>query len=188
MVGPDHGIDPGGAELIRRRTVIGRRYDHDRTAIVPFAHERHDFVGARLFGMDQHGIGASLLIGMGAAQCLVQPPAGNQRLDTGDQHEIRIGLAVLAGFDLAAEFVHVGKWLAMTDKRIGLREQLVFDTCAGNTALAQFRHQATDVVEIAVTGIAVHQDRDAGRVGHEFENFENLGPGCFVRIAHAKRR
>jgi hypothetical protein len=49
MVGPDHGVDPGGAELVRRRAVIGCWHDHDRTAIVPFAHERHDFIGIRLF-------------------------------------------------------------------------------------------------------------------------------------------
>jgi hypothetical protein len=138
--------------------------------------------------MDQHGICAGFLIGVSAAQRLIQAPARNKRFDPGDEHEVGVGLAVLARLDLAAEFIHVGQRLTVTDKGICFREQFVFDAGARDAALTQFCDQPADVIEVAVPGIAVHQDRDRCGIGHEFKYLENLGPRGFVRITHTERR
>ena len=188
MVGPDHRADAGLAEPLGRRAVIGRRHDDDRAAIVPLAHEGEDLRGGRLLRVDQHRVGACRVIGLGATQRLVEPPARDQRLDAGNDAELGIGLAVLAGLDLAAELVDVGQRLALAEKRVGLGEQLVLDADAGDAALAQLAHQSAHVVEVAVAGIAVDQDRDRGRVRHELEHLEHLGPRRLVAVAHAERR
>ena len=48
----------------------------------------------------------------------------------------------------------------------------------------EFANQPAHIVEIAVAGVAVHHDRDVGRVRHEFQHLGNLGPTRFVRVAH----
>ncbi len=138
--------------------------------------------------MDQHRIGPGRVIGLGAAQRLIETVAGDQRLDAGDEREFRLGLAVLAGLDAAAELVDRGKRLRLAEEGVGLGEQLVLDADAGDAALAELADEAPDIVEIAIAGIAVDQDRQRRRIGHEFEDVEHLRPRRLVVVAHAERR
>ena len=126
--------------------------------------------------MDQQGIGAGGVVGLGTLQGLSQAATRDQRLDAGDQAEIIIGLAVLAGLDLAAELIDVGQRLAFANEGIGLGKQLVFDADAGDTALTQLVHHPPQIVEIAIARITVHQHGDGRCVGHELENLQHLGP------------
>src|SRR6185437_15550955 len=98
-----------------------------------------------------------------------------------------VGLRILAGFDLAEELVHIGKWLRFTvDEAVGLGELLVFDADAGDAALLELAHEAAHVVEVAVAGVAVEQDRQVAGVGHEFERVDHLRPAGLVIVAHAE--
>ena len=187
MVGPDDRGDAGGAELVGRRIGIHGRHDDDRAAPIPFAGEAQHLLGGRRLGMDQNGVGAGLAIGFGAAQRLVEPPSGDQRLDARHDRKIVVGLTVLARLDLAAELVDLGERLALADEGVGLGEQLVLDAHAGDLSLAQLLHQPTHVVEVAIAGVAVHQDRNVGGVRHELEHIEHLRPRRLVGIAHAER-
>jgi hypothetical protein len=146
-------------------------------------------VGTRELAVNQDRVRTGLPVGFRAAQRLVHAPARDQRFDARDDREIFVGLRVLAGFDLAAELVHIGERLRFAvDEAVGLRELLVFDTDACNAALFELAHEAAHVVEVAVAGVAVEQDRQIARVGHEFERVDNLGPACFVVVAHAVLR
>ena len=65
---------------------------------------------------------------------------------------------------------------------------LVFDADAGDVALFQFFDQPPQVIEIAIAGVAVQQDRDAGRIGHEFQHIDHLAPTGLIAVAHAELR
>jgi hypothetical protein len=56
-------------------------------------------------------------LGLGALERLGKTPAGDQRFDTSDQDEVRVALAVLTGFDLAAELTDVGERLKRGRRR-----------------------------------------------------------------------
>ena len=77
---------------------------------------------------------------------------------------------------------------ASPDEAVGLREELVLDAHAGDAALLELAHEAAHVVEVAVAGVAVEQDRERRRVGHELEHLEHLRPARLVVVAHAERR
>jgi GNAT superfamily N-acetyltransferase len=96
-------------------------------------------------------------------------------------------LAVLAGLDAAAELVDVGERLPVADEGVRLGEQLVLEADAGEAALAQLAHEAADVVEVAVAGVAVDQDRQGRGVGHVLEHVQHLGPRRLVAVAQAER-
>ena len=57
--------------------------------------------------MDQDRVRPGPAIGLGPAQRLRHAPARDQGLDPGHDAEIGVALAVLAGLDLAAEFIHI---------------------------------------------------------------------------------
>lgn len=189
MVRPDHGADARLAEHVGRRAVVLGRHDHERRAAAPFARELQDLVRARQLAVDQDRIGAGLRIRVRAAQRLVHAPAGDQRLDARDDREIRIALRILAGLDLAAELVDLGERLALAvDEAVGFRKLLVLDAHAGDAALLELSHEPAHVVEVAVAGVAVEQDRQVARVGHEFEHVDHLCPARLVVVAHAELR
>ena len=167
--------------------MIHGRHDHHRRPAAPGLAEAGDLVGGLLLGVDQHRVGAGPVIGLRPAQRLVHAPAGNQRLDARHDLKVVVALAVLARFDAAAELVHVRQRLVLADEGVGLWEQLVLDADPRNATLAQLPHQAAHVVEIAVAGVAIHEDGDRGGVGHELQHFEDLGPGGLVVVAHAER-
>ena len=48
--------------------------------------------------------------------------------------------------------------------------------------------QAAEIIEAAIAGIAVKQDRHAGGIGHELQGFQDLRPACLVVVAHAVLR
>jgi ribosomal protein L22 len=104
-----------------------------------------------------------------------------------DDTEIVVLLTVFAGRDLAAKFIHLGQWLPFAaDEAVCLRKYLVLDANAADIALLEFAHEPAHVIEIAITGVAVEQNRDTRRIRHEFEHIDNLRPACFVVVAHAK--
>ena len=69
-------------------------------------------------------------------------------------------MGVLGGPDLAAELVHLCQGLLLAvDEAVGLGEELVLQTHAGDPPLLQLAHQPANVVEVAVAGIPVEQNR-----------------------------
>src|SRR5438045_8048960 len=55
--------------------------------------------------------------------------------------------------------------------------------------LLELAHQPPHVVEVAVAGVAVHEDRDRpGGVGHEADVLHHLRPRELVVVAHAEGR
>ena len=186
VVRPDHHGNPGVPERLCRRAVIHGRHDYHRRPATPGLAEAGDLVGGLLLGVDQHRVGAGPVIGLGPAQRLIHAPAGDQRLDARHDLEVVVALAVLARLDAAAELVHVRQRLVLADEGVGLGEELVLDADPPNATLAQLPHQAPHVVEVAVAGVAVHEDRDRGGVGHELQHFEDLGPGG-LRCCRARR-
>ena len=96
-------------------------------------------------------------------------------------------MAVLAGPYLAAEFIDIGQGLFLAaDEAVGLGEFLVFNADAGYPALFELPDQAPHIIEVAVAGIAVQQDRDLRGVGHEFQHIDDLGPACLVAVPDAE--
>ena len=189
LVGPDDQADPGFPEYVHGRAVVLGRDDDQGTGTVPRFGKGKDLVRARLPAVDQDGVRACFAIGRSPLQGLIHAPARDQRLHPRDNAEVRVPLAVLAGPDLAAELVDVCQGLfTAVDEAVGLGELLVFDTHAGYPPLFEFPHQAPHVVEVAVTGVAVQQDRDIRGVGHEFQHVHHLGPACLVAVPHAELR
>jgi hypothetical protein len=128
------------------------------------------------------------MTGLGAPHHFLHAPAGDETFQPRHERKVRIALRFLHGFDLAGEFFQVSQRLALAvDERIGLWEQLVLDANRGDAALLELAHQPPHVVEVPVSGVRVEQDRDAGRVAHEFHHFEHLRPARFVIVAHAER-
>ncbi len=189
MVRPDHRADAGFAEHFGRRAVVLGRHDDERPAARPLTRELQNFVGTRELAVNQDRVCAGTAIGFRATQRLVHAPACDQRFHARHNRKILVRLRVLAGLDLAAEFVHIGKRLRFAvNEAIRFRELLVLDTYAGNAALFELAHEAAHVVEVAVAGIAVQQNRQIACVGHEFEVVDHLRPACFVVVAHAELR
>src|SRR5262249_23020186 len=69
------------------------------------AAEGEDFGRVRAGTVDEDGVGAGAVVGVGAALRLAQPPAGDEGLHPGDHHEVRAVLGVLGRTDLAAELL-----------------------------------------------------------------------------------
>ena len=126
--------------------------------------------------MNQKRVRAGFMIGLCALESLDHAAAGNKGFDPRNDAEIVVDLTVLAGLDLAAEFVDVGQRLTIADEGICFGKQLVLDADTGDAALAKLADDAPHIVEVAVTRVAVHQDRNRGCVGHEFEDVEYLCP------------
>jgi len=74
------------------------------------------------------------------------------------------------------------------DKTILLGEEFVFDADRGDMALLQFADEPLHVVEVAVSCVAVKENRNRGRIGHEFQVLQNLGPAGFVVVTDAELR
>eukprot|EP00053_Salpingoeca_punica_P018045 m.175368 g.175368 ORF g.175368 m.175368 type:complete len:306 (+) comp17345_c0_seq2:2030-2947(+) len=188
VVGPDHRRDAKLAEAVRRGGVVVCGHDDDRGAVLPCLHEGLDVRGILLLAVDEDGISTGVGVGMGAAQGLLQVPAGNEGLDTGNDAEVGVRLRILAGADLHGELVDVGQGLvrAAVEQGVGLGEELVLHACAGNAARLQLAHEAAGVVEVAVAGVGVQQDGRSGGVAHVLEHLKHLGPGRLVAVAHAE--
>src|SRR6185503_15809583 len=85
------------------------------------------------------------------------------------------------------KFVDVRERLGCAaDEAVALGKKFVFDADTRNSALFELADEPPDRIEIAVAGIAVHQNRDAGRVAHEFRDLEHLSPAGFVVVAKAQ--
>ena len=189
MVGPDHHADSGIAEDFCGCTVIGGWHDDDRRTPGPFTSEFQDFIGSGMLAVNQNSVCSCLMIGLRTLQCFTHTPAGNQCFNTCDNTEIRIILAVLSGLDLAAEFIHVSKWLTFTiNKTIELGELFIFNADPGDTTLFEFFNEPAHVVEIAITGIAIQQDRNTCDIRHKLQHVYNLGPAGFIAVTYTELR
>ena len=134
--------------------------------------------------MNQDRIGAGPPVSFAALEGFGQSPTCDKGFHPGNDAEVFISLGVFAGLDLAAKRLYIFQLLLLAlDKAIGFREQFVFDTDTCDVALLQLAHQAAHVIEVAVTSVAIEQDRYRGRVGHEFQDIDDLGPAEFVVIA-----
>jgi len=139
--------------------------------------------------VDQNRVSPGAPVGFRAPQRLLHPPAGDERLDTCDDAEVRIALGILAGGDLADELVDVRQWLALAvQKAVGLGKLLVLDAHAGDAALLELAHQAPQVVEVTVAGVAIQEDRQIAGVHHELQHVDDLGPARLVVVAYAELR
>ncbi len=189
VVGPDDEADAGDAEHVGGGAVVLGGNDDQWRAPGPLPGEGQNFVGAAFLAVDQNSVGAGLAVRLGAAQGLVHAPTRDQRLHPSDDDEIRILLAVLSGADLALKLGDVGQRLAMAvDEAVGFGEQLVLDAHAGDAPLLQLLHQAAHVVEVAVASVAVDEDGNAARIGHELQHVHHLGPARLVVVAHPELR
>ena len=138
--------------------------------------------------MHEERVGAGADVLLAAAQGFVHAPSGDERFGPRDHGERRGALGVLGGQQLADELRDGRQLLLAVDEAVGLRKLLVLDTDARHTPLLQLAHETAHVVEVAVAGVAVEQDRQIARVGHEFERVDDLGPARFVVVAHAVLR
>ena len=188
VIRPNDDRDPRLAkEYDGRRVVLGRD-DEQRREPLPFGGEIEDLVGNGQAGVDEDAVGAGLDVSRRPVERLGATPPGDERLGAGDDAEVWVGLDVLARPDLAAELLDVGQRLIAVEERVGLRKDLVLDAHGGDVALAQLGHQSAKVVEVAVPGVAVDENRNAGAVRHEFQRFQQLRPGRFVAVAQPEGR
>ena len=95
-----------------------------------------------LLGMNQKRVRAGFMIGLCALESLDHAAAGNKGFDPRNDAEIVVDLTVLAGLDLAAEFVDVGQRLTIADEGICFGKQLVLDADTGDAALAKLADEA----------------------------------------------
>ena len=139
--------------------------------------------------MHQDRVGTGGVISARAAQRFARIPAGDVGFDACHHAEVVIGLGILTGGNLAAELIDVGQRLALTvDEAVGLGKELVLDAYAGHAALFKLAHQAPQVIEVAVAGVAIEQDWDARDIGHELDHIDHLRPARLIVVAHAELR
>ena len=187
MVRPDHHADLPRAEILRRGAPVRGRHEHHGQAIAPLREEGEDLGRARLLRVDENGVGARRVIGLRALERLRQTPARDERLHAGDEHEVGVLLAVLARLDLAGELRDIGERLELgAEERIGLREELVLDHHPAHADLLQLPHEAPHVVEVAVARVTVEEHGDGGRLGHEGDVLDHLGPAQLVVVTDAE--
>ena len=187
VIGPDDDAHARVPERLGRRAVVRGRHDHDRAAVAPFGHEGEDLVRLGQLAVDEDGVRAGAPVRLGPLQRLAQAPAGDECLDASDDAEVVVALGVLARLDLPAELVHVRERLVVADEAVGLREELVLDADAGDVACLELLDEPAHVVEVAVAGVPVEQERNRGRVAHELEQVEDLRPAHLVVVPHAHR-
>jgi hypothetical protein len=75
---------------------------------------------------------------------------------------------------------------APIDEAIRLGEEFVFDADRGDVALLQFTDEPLHVIEVAVSRIAIEENWNRGRIGHEFQVLKDLGPAGFVVVTDAE--
>ena len=74
------------------------------------------------------------------------------------------------------------------DKTIRLGEEFVFNADCGDVALLEFADEPLHIIEVAVSRVAIQENRNRGRIGHEFQVLEDLGPAGFVAVTDAELR
>ena len=101
--------------------------------------------------MDQNGIGAGAMIGLGPPESFAETPSGNKSLDARDNAKIIIQLGILAGLNLAAKFVDVGQRLCVArNETVRFRKNLVFYTNRRNPSLLKFMDQSAEIIEAPI--------------------------------------
>ena len=159
MVGPDDGGHANVMEVLRRHAGVGGGHDDDgaRGGVrVPLVHEGLDVRGVLELAVAQDGVGAVVLVYQRALHRVLQAQAGDEGLETGDDHEVLPLLGLLAGLDLEAELHLVGQRLLLAvHEGVGLGEHLVLEAHTPDAGLLQVAHQAARVVEVAEARVAV---------------------------------
>ena len=77
---------------------------------------------------------------------------------------------------------------ASLDKTICLGEEFIFNADRSDVALLQFADEPLHIIEVAVSRIAIEENRNRSRVGHEFQHLKYLGPAGFVVVTDAELR
>ena len=130
VVRPDDDRDAGLPEGVGRRRVVHGGYDDERRAAAPLAAKaRISSAVWRLLWMRMPSAPAAWYAS--ARRSASSGPARRWGPPRGDDREVGVAGAVLAGLDLAAEFVDVGQRLMLADERVGLGKELVLE---GQTA------------------------------------------------------
>jgi hypothetical protein len=187
VIGPDHGADTGLAEHITGSAVVLRRHDDQRRAAAPLARKNQDFIGPRQLAVNENGIRAGAPIGLRASQGFLHAPTRDQRLDSRDNAEIRVSLSILPGGNLAGKLFDIRQGLTLTiQEAVGLGKDLVFNAHSTDAALLELANQAAQIVEVAIAGITVEQDRQITGVGHELQHVDDLGPARLIIVAYSE--
>ena len=115
--------------------------------------------GGQRLGEDR--IGAGLEIQLRARNGAVHALAGGG-VGAGDDEQMPPGAA--CGGDLGRHVVRIGQLLVVQVAAF-LRQQLVLDMHRGGAGILEAAHHVHHVERLAVAGVAVHQQRQAGRAG-----------------------
>src|SRR3990172_1229208 len=109
---------------------------------------------------------------------LFPPPAGNQRLDPGDDHEIWGPPRGLGRFDLARELLDPGEGLtAPGQEAVILGELLILEGDASDTRLLKPLDRVEDVVRVAVACIPIDDHGNRGHLDHASSRLQVLTHG-----------
>ena len=104
--------------------------------VAPLRHKRIDVRRRRFLAVHENRISPRQPVRFRAPQRLTQAPARNQGLNSSDDAEVVVTLRVLARLDLTTKLIHIRERLRLpVYKRIRLRENLVLDAHAGDSAL-----------------------------------------------------
>ena len=113
------------------------------------------FIGGQ--GLGKNHVSAGLPIEPGALNGVVEA----HRRGVGAGNDLQMRPSAPCGGNLAGHVVRVGQALVVKMAAF-FRQHLVLDLHCGGARLLQLANQAHDVERLAVSGIAVHQDRQAG--------------------------
>src|SRR5215467_6500745 len=128
--------------------------------------------------MNQDGVSSGFGIGLCPLQRFVLSPPGDQRLCAGDHQEVRHSLSRLGRFDLPAVLFDRNQLPADAGvKTAALRVYVVLDANGGDSGPLTVVDGAHDIQRIAVSGIAIGDDRDIHSLGDVALNLE-LFAGC----------
>ena len=89
--------------------------------------------------------------------------------------------------DLGRHVVRIGELLVVQVAAF-LRQQLVLDVHRGGAGVLEAAHHVHDVERLAVAGVAVHQQRQAGRAGDLADEEAHLVDGDHAEVGQAHRR
>src|SRR5919108_638094 len=87
-------------------------------------------------------------------------------------------------FAQITKFIPALRYTSTGDEAIGFGEAFVLDTDPRDPALFQLLYQAPQVIEVAITRVAVQKYRDLGNIRHELQHLHHLGPARFIIVAH----
>ena len=138
--------------------------------------------------MNKDGVRAGTPVCLRPPQRLVVTAARDERFRPGNNDEAVVAPRVSGGAKTPAELVDVRQLRRSVDKAVDLWKRLVLEADAGGAALLQFANEPACIVEVAVSRIAVDENRHGCRVGHEFDDIDDLSPRRLVAVTYPEAR